>query len=85
MRCMLYIKENFTKDRFEDQFEELWTAYWRDQLDLSKPEQMSQCLARHFGEDEVRKIIGGATSSRYKKMLTDETARLVEKGKPITR
>ena len=77
---MLYIKNNFSNDRFEDQFEELWQAYWRDALDISKPELMAQCLSRHFSEDEVKQIIDGGTSPKYKKLLTDETARLVEKG-----
>ena len=77
---MLYIKDNFENNRYEDQFEELWTAYWKHHLDLSKPEQMGQCLSRHFNEAEVRKILEGGTSPKYKKLLTDETARLVERG-----
>lgn len=77
---MLYIKDNFENDRYEAQFEELWTAYWKDHLDLSKPEFMGQCLSRHFNEAEVQKILEGGTSPKYKRLLTDETARLVEKG-----
>ena len=77
---MLYIKDNFPADRYENQFEELWLAYWRDHMDISKPEVMTKCLTRHFTEDEAHQIIEGGTSSRYKKLLTEETARLVEKG-----
>ena len=77
---MLYIKDNFTKERYEDQFAELWVAYWKDHMDISKPEIMTDCLRRHFTEDEARQIIEGGTSPRYKKLLTEETARLVEKG-----
>ena len=80
MRCMLYIKDNFDNDRYEDQFEELWQAYWRDHIDISKPEVMGQCLSRHFGENEVQSILEGGKSTKYKKLLTDETTRLVEKG-----
>ena len=80
MRCMLYIKDNFSVDRYDGQFGELWVAYWQDHMDISKPETMSKCLQRYFNEDEVRKIIEGGTSPKYKKLLTDETARLVEKG-----
>ena len=77
---MLYIKDNFDNHVYEAQFEELWTAYWRDHLDLSKPEAMGDCLGRHFDKDDVRRILEGGTSPKYKKLLTDETARLVEKG-----
>lgn len=77
---MLYIKDNFGNDLCENQFEELWIAYWKDHLDLSKPEFMKQCLSRHFNEADVQKILEGGTSPKYKKRLTDETARLVEKG-----
>ena len=77
---MLYIKDNFSRDRFEDQFEELWNCYWREEMDISKPEMMGKCLARHFSENEGRAILESGTSPRYKKLLTDDTARLVEKG-----
>lgn len=59
MRCMLYIKDNFSVDRYEDQFGELWIAYWQDHMDISKPEVMGKCLSRHFDEDEVRSILEG--------------------------
>lgn len=49
-------------------------------MDISKPDIMGKCLSRHFKDDEVKQILEGATSPKYKKMLTDETARLVEKG-----
>ena len=77
---MLYIKDNFPTDRYEDQFEELWLSYWRDSMDISKPEIMKECLVRHFSNDETTQIIEGGTSPRYKKMLTEETAKLVERG-----
>lgn len=77
---MLYTKDSFQSDRYENQFEELWLAYWRDSMDISKPEIMTKCLTRHFTEEEARQIIKGGTSPKYKKLLTEETARLVEKG-----
>ncbi|KAK5169034.1 uncharacterized protein LTR77_006343 [Saxophila tyrrhenica] len=80
MRCMLYIKAHFPAARYEDQFGELWQCYWREAMDISKPDIMAKCLARHFSEDEVKAILAGGTSAEYKKMLTDETARLVGKG-----
>ena len=80
MRCMLHIKDHFSNARFEDQFGELWIAYWQDKMDISKPEIMGECLGRHFNAEEVREIIKGGTDPKYKKLLTDETARLVSKG-----
>ncbi len=77
---MLYVKDHFETSRFEDQFHELWTAYWKDHMDISKPEVMGKCLSRHFSDEEVRWILEGATTAKYKKLLTDETARLVERG-----
>jgi hypothetical protein len=41
---------------------------------------MKQCLQRHFSDNDVDDILKGGTSPTYKKLLTDETARLVEKG-----
>ena len=41
---------------------------------------MKQCLQRQFSDSEADEILKGATSPKYKKLLTDETARLVEKG-----
>lgn len=77
---MLYIKEHFPTDRYETQFVELWQAYWRDQMDISKPDLMKECLSRHFNEDEINSIMEGGTSPKYKKMLTDQTAMVVAKG-----
>ncbi len=77
---MLYIKDHFNNDRYEQQFVELWQSYWREHMDISKPDIMEQCLRRHFLEDETRSILEGGTSVKYKKMLTDETAALVAKG-----
>ena len=80
LRCMLYIKDHFDTERYELQFVELWQCYWRDHMDISKPDLMRECLNRHFNEDEVRAILEGGTTPKYKKMLTDQTAMIVAKG-----
>ena len=77
---MLYIKDNYPQERYLAQFGELWQSYWREHQDISKPETMKQCLKRNFSDSEADDIIKGGTSPKYKKLLTDETARLVEKG-----
>jgi glutathione S-transferase kappa 1 len=81
MRCMLYIKDHFDNERFEQQFVDLWQSYWRDAVDISKPDLFAKhCLSRNFNEQEAKEIIEGGTSPKYKKMLTDHTAAIVEKG-----
>ena len=77
---MLYIKDHFSNDRFEAQFADLWQCYWHEAMDISKPDIMGQCLSRHFTEAEVKSILEGGTSPKYKQMLNDETKGLVEKG-----
>jgi len=77
---MLFIKDTFDVERYEAQFGHLWTCYWGEHMDISKPETMSQCLRRHFNEEETKQILEGGTSPKCKKMLTDETAELVKKG-----
>ena len=77
---MLYIKDNYPQEQYEKQFGDLWQSYWREHKDISKPENMKQCLQRHFSDSEADDILKGGTSPKYKKLLTDETARLVEKG-----
>jgi glutathione S-transferase kappa 1 len=79
LRCMLFIKDNFDNERYELQFVELWQCYWREAMDISKPDHMKKCLGRHFNEDEIAKIMEGGTSPKYKKMLTDQTAMVVAK------
>jgi 2-hydroxychromene-2-carboxylate isomerase len=77
---MLYIKDNYPQEQYEKQFGELWQSYWKEHIDISKPENMKLCLQRHFSDSEADEILKGGTSPKYKKLLTDETARLVEKG-----
>lgn len=48
--------------------------------DVSKPEVLSEVLGKYFGREEVEVIMKGATEAKYKKLLVDETAMLVEKG-----
>jgi hypothetical protein len=61
---MLYIKSHFPAAQYEDQFAELWQAYWRDSMDISKPDVMKECLKRHFSDGDAKRIIeGGAYQS----------------------
>ncbi|KAF2172629.1 hypothetical protein M409DRAFT_62390 [Zasmidium cellare ATCC 36951] len=80
MRCLLYAKENLPYEQYENAFGDLWHFLWREHKDVSKPEVLAECLGRHFGREDVERIIKAGTDPKYKKMLTDETAMLVEKG-----
>ncbi|KXT15783.1 hypothetical protein AC579_1521 [Pseudocercospora musae] len=63
MRCMLFTKDHYPYQQYEDCFGELWQMLWVEHQD-----------------DDAEKILKGGTDPKYKKMLTDETAMLVEKG-----
>ena len=78
---MIFVKENFSRDKFEDIFEELWVAMWGpEQLDLSKPELLAVALSRHVSDQEVQSILGAANDKIYKQKLLDATAQVVEAG-----
>ncbi|CAK3839291.1 DSBA family oxidoreductase [Lecanosticta acicola] len=80
MRCMLYAKEHYPYQQYEDAFGELWIFLWKEHKDVSKPEVLAECLSRHFKPQDVEKIVSAGTDTKYKKMLTDQTDLLVQKG-----
>lgn len=80
MRCMLYAKEHYPYQQYEDAFGELWLFLWKEHKDVSKPEVLAECLSRHFPKGDVEKIVQAGADPKYKKLLTDQTAMLVEKG-----
>ncbi|KAF2399388.1 DSBA family oxidoreductase [Trichodelitschia bisporula] len=80
LRSMVYIKEKYPRDQYETMLQELWTGYWGDHLDLSKPDIMSKVFARHFKPEEVEQIMKAGTSPEYKQKLSKITGRLVESG-----
>jgi hypothetical protein len=47
-------------------------------MDISKPDQMSIALSRHFSVEETEQILKAATSPEYKKKLTDKTQYLID-------
>lgn len=49
-------------------------------MDISKPDQMAEALARHFSPDEVKQILTAANTLEYKQKLKDKTNFLVEQG-----
>lgn len=77
---MLYIRTSFPTSKYEAAFASLWTCYWGQHMDISKPEVFKQCLLRNFSEQEAVEILEAGTRKEYKEMLTKQTAMLVEKG-----
>ena len=79
-RCMIYVKDNFPREKFEQAFLTLWDYNWVRHIDPSKPEGMTRCLSEHFTEAQVRDSMGGAQQPKYKQALTDQTKKCVASG-----
>jgi len=79
-RCMTLIKEQYPSDKYEAVFGDLWDRMWGQHWDLSKPDKMAECLARHFNPEEVKKIMGGANGPAIKQKLLDTTQKALDSG-----
>ncbi|KAF1814994.1 thioredoxin-like protein [Eremomyces bilateralis CBS 781.70] len=79
-RCMVYVKDKYSQDKFEDAFNELWVSMWQQSKDLSKPDVMAESLSRHFSEEDVRKIMAAANTPEYKQKLNDNTKEALDCG-----
>ncbi|GIZ46034.1 hypothetical protein CKM354_000917600 [Cercospora kikuchii] len=88
MRALLFVREELLdvegnvedREKFEKAFGELWNMLWREHEDISKPEVLVKCLGRHLKKEEAERAVKAAREEKWKKMLVDETGRLVEKG-----
>ncbi|KAF2208166.1 hypothetical protein CERZMDRAFT_49830 [Cercospora zeae-maydis SCOH1-5] len=88
MRAMLFIREELCdvegnvddREKYERAFGELWDMLWREHLDISKPEVLQMCLGRHLGKEAAERAVKAAKEEKWKKMLTEETGKLVAKG-----
>lgn len=77
---MLHIQSHFPTLQYEAAFRSLWTCYWGDGMDLSRPEVMVTCLERTFSGEEAKGIVAAAGTKEVKDGLTRQTGMLVEKG-----
>lgn len=77
---MTFMKDNYPAEKYEIVFGELWKAMWEDHWDLSKPEKMAECLARHLSNADVKKITEGANTPESKKKLNDTTQIALDTG-----
>lgn len=77
---MVYVKEKYSKEKYEAAFLELWVSMWEEQNDISKPEKMAETLSRHFSAEDVQKIMAAASSPEYKQNLNENSQRALDKG-----
>lgn len=81
-RCMLYVKDNYTREQFERAFEFLWDYSFDPNyhIDISKPENMARCLAETLPKEDIPKILDAAKTPKYKDLLSAQTKKAVELG-----
>jgi glutathione S-transferase kappa 1 len=77
---MVFVKATFPQALYESAFQELWIGMWEEGLDMSKPDLLGQVLARHFGSDDVKRILEAANQAEWKQKLLDNTQRALDKG-----
>lgn len=74
------MKDNYPAEKYETVFGELWKAMWEEHWDLSQPDKMAACLARHLSNTDVKKIMEGANTPESKKKLNDTTKKALDTG-----
>ncbi|OQE32283.1 hypothetical protein PENSTE_c001G06738 [Penicillium steckii] len=80
-RCMIYIKNNYPRERYETTFLSLWEWMYHKNIDISKPEQLGQLLQSHgYSQDEIKAIISAASTAEYKQALTSNTQAALDQG-----
>ena len=77
---MIYVKEHYSQEQFEEAFNTLWKYLSEHQVDISRPENMSKALREHFVDEEVGEILRAASTPHYKQALTDNTHKAIELG-----
>ncbi|KAJ5666790.1 hypothetical protein N7462_011199 [Penicillium macrosclerotiorum] len=80
-RCMIYIKRHYPRERFETTFLSLSEWMYYKNIDISKPEHMTELLKTHdFSDQEIKEILAAASSSEYKEALTANTQKALDQG-----
>ncbi|KAF7983723.1 hypothetical protein HWV62_19673 [Athelia sp. TMB] len=78
-RAMLYVKDTFSNEKFEDVYGAVFRATWvAPHRDLSKVDVLQTFLSEHFTPTETAAILAAAASPAYKQKLSDVTKRVVE-------
>ena len=75
---MTFIKQRYDKEEFEAAYLQCFEAMWKDQLDISVPDNLSNTLLKVFTEVQVQEILQAAADPKIKEELTKTTERAVK-------
>ena len=75
---MIYAKETFPTEQFEQSYLTLWDYCFIRHIDISKPPNMAKALAEHYTQLQVEDILKAASLPKYKEALTATTKHCVE-------
>ncbi|KAI2789139.1 hypothetical protein POX_e07167 [Penicillium oxalicum] len=80
-RCMIYIKRNFPRERFETVILALSEWMYYKGIDISKPENLAKLLQEHqYTDPEIQAILGAAKQPEYKDALASNTQKALDHG-----
>ncbi|KAL2829445.1 thioredoxin-like protein [Aspergillus cavernicola] len=77
-RALIYLKKTHANKTYEQAFLACFENMWKEHIDISVPENLSQTLRKIFTENEVADILTKAQTPEIKTALTDATAKAVK-------
>ncbi|USP82486.1 hypothetical protein yc1106_09760 [Curvularia clavata] len=78
-RALCYVKEAHP-EHFVNIFLDIFTAMWKHQKDVSKPEILAEVLQQRLNGDQVQDVMAKAGSAPYKQRLNDNTKEALDRG-----
>jgi len=79
-RALIYIKDNYPQEKYEEVFVQTWVRMWEQHWDISKPEKLAELLASLFSEQDVRNILEAANTTEVKQKLNAVTKLALDSG-----
>ncbi|KAJ5554872.1 HCCA isomerase/glutathione S-transferase kappa [Penicillium sp. DV-2018c] len=80
-RCMIHVKKNYPREKYETTFLTLWEWMYYKNIDISKPENITQLFQSNgFSDAEIKAILAAASSPEIKQALTDNTQKALDQG-----
>lgn len=78
---MIYVKKNFSREKFETTFLTLWEWMFYKNIDISKPDQLIKLFQSNgYSDSEIKQILEAASSPEFKQALTANTQTALDKG-----